>query len=280
MNQLNTLTAQQIVTVIDLICTLSGMGRETCLQEISDIVISTSKLKERKDFPDMFLKDLSNHIQSCEPPTKHAILGYISGVAGKTEDKLHTSMQEWIEPRDVISKSFSEKCTGKNGHYLIFRSPAPGKCELAEMTIRFDAKQHLMPVFETTFHKNGLPHNTIKGTIFEVGNHAYAIGKSVGNKAIRFSKLRPYTQPSGQTDLYGVRVSQSIEVNRPNAHFIYCYQLRKPRKPEVVSKLLSQTDFKDGFLQTEVTELAHIQELLESTALQENGIVAKQFGEG
>lgn len=278
--QLRALEAAQVVMVIDLMKTMRGdRNREDTVRFISNESSTADAVAKRQSHPAEFLEELWAAVERCGPEIRAAVIGYISGLAGQSHGRLEKSFEDWIDKHDVKSDSFAKRCANENGNFLIFRCFDGQACDVAEMRVTYDQTTTLMPQFETTFFKAGAAHAQVKGVLFEVGNYAYAIGKSVNNRAMRFSKLRPYTRPSGETDLYGLRVANSNGANRPYAHFIYCYQLKRKRSAQKLKKLLAVTDIMNDLLDQEIDEIAEIRALLLETEITENGIVAKSFGD-
>lgn len=277
---LEALGAPQVLKIIDLLTLLEGHGsRDATLRAISDITISADKINERKSYPPEFLKALWARIKAADLTVQSTITGYIAGQTGQTHNRLEKSFKGWIDAHDVASDSFAQKCANKKGNYLIFSCSEGTSCEVSEMNISADPSKTLLPKFETTYYKDGAPQAQVKGVIFEVGNYAYSIGKSYNNRAMRFSKLQPYTRPGGETDLYGIRVATSSGASRPYAHFIYCYQLRRKRTKTVLKRLLSVNDIKADILDQEIDEIEEIRTLLTNPEIVENGIVSQKFGD-
>lgn len=305
MLELERLDVKSLLKVIDLVVVFRDANRDSVLTEIakmgSDRVeegsekrprygISASSLSRRKSFPPEFLRNLESYVLLLPEAERSAVLSYVSAVTDTDRPSLRSDFEGWIDYADVTSESFVQRCTNENGQYLIFRSPGNNLVEVARMTIVFDKSRNRIPSFETSFYvgrhskeigseDNLVPQSMVRGLIFEVGNYAYAIGKSVNNRAMRFSKLRPNTRPGGETDLYGIRVANSTSVNRPYAHFIYCYQLKRPRFQSVMQKLLTVSEINDDLLDQEIDEISEIRALLQDTQVEENGLVSKPFGE-
>ncbi len=279
MSNYQSLTAPQILTVIDLYGTFKNCGRKETLKEITGLRINPGRAKDRKSYPPGFTEDLAAAVSKLPAYEKAAIDTYVAGATRQAKPTLESTFARWITKDDIDSRAFADKCANDVGDYLILRMPSPKKLVAAHMKISFDPATDLMPHFETSSYYGGKLARQVCGQIFANGNYAYAVGKVTNNPGLRVSKLRPATLPTGQTDLYGIRLGQSREVNRPYGHLIYCLQLVDNKPDDVLTDLQSEDGMTQRKLAQRVPDLARIMNLLKPQKAAELGLTANaDFG--
>ncbi len=273
------LEVEHVITVIDLYKTFHDLNREDALSQISDLKISAEGLSRRKNFEIGFRDDLAAAIAELPPHQRNSIAAFVEGVTDTKKPNFDDDFARWIDTTDLDSQGFADKCANALGDYLILRMPSAKTLVTAHMKITFDPETDVMPHFLTSSYFGGKLARQVQGQIFANGNYAYAVGKVDKNPILRLAKMRPATLPTGQTDLYGVRLGQSKAINRPYGHLIYCLQLIDNKPADILAELQSEAGLTQKKLADRLPDLARIMSLLKPQKAAELGLTANaDFG--
>lgn len=268
-----------VCTVIDLYGTFVGKSRAKLLPEISQFKISVSGMSRRQSFDTGFLTDLENAVGQLPKHQKAAIDTFVAGATGLAAPSLEETIHRWIDSREIDSQGFAERCANDKGHYLVLRLPSSKQLMIAYMRITFDPAQDILPHFETSTFDNGSQERLVQGQIIYHGDHAYTLGKVHGTKEIRVSKLGLNTLLTEQTDLYGIRLGKSANINRPYGHLVYGLQLIENSPDDVLAELKSETGLTEKKLAKRVPDLKKIKDLLKPQKVAELGLITNSnFG--
>jgi hypothetical protein len=270
--------AVRIRRVLKFVCDCKSLTQGELLDQIKKMgaeSISAGGLAKRKAFSDRFVECLMSVVGGLRPH-EQAFLEFelnpdlLSGVS-------HTdlvlggpalkSMRDWLNVKPSLNR-LTTHCVNDDGHYLLLRMKGPSQISLSEMRIEFKSAIGLLPTFTTTRIGAEGVEKVVRGTIFESGLTVYAIGQIVDDPGLRFSRLN-YFNRSGRTDLYGLRLGHSNETQRPFAHIVYAYQLK--RKRERLSELLTATDIRDPLF-SDIEGFETILRLIQANQMLEGGL--------
>ena len=276
--------AEQFRLAIKLLNVLLEMTNdEICVKvkELGGPEIPPGSVSKRKSFPPGFgealqkiaeLLPISDQVwiaRKVQQATDSELEAKYAGIGAQ----LGYSLDQWLGLNDVETSKFSLDCANENGRYLLFRSQDGENLTTARMNIVWRSTSNLAaPGFVTIRSKEGRAEKITRGQAFMLGESIYMIGRIKRDSAIRFSRLRKVTR-NQRTDLYGIRLGTSASTERPYAHFIYAYQLRRARG-ETLKRLASVSRLDDEILDEEIDNIDQIRRLLTASKMEENGLVS------
>ena len=266
--------------IISTIALIEGRTKQTIVERINRISgesVSYGAITKRSDFPDKFLDALEGIINALEPHQKEFILKENRlGGPDIQRNELSSDILEWISFHKFSGMRFIEKCTnsvnGDNGSFLLIRRSSEDLIHLSRMIVSYDPTRFAYPTFVTTRYSDEKKvDKVVRGGIVESGASIYAIGRVKNDTGVRFSRLNFYTR-TNRTDLYGIRCGHSINTNRPYAHLLYAYQLKKKRSHDEILDILYARDASDPILSREIQDFSKIMDLLDPKNIIEMGL--------
>lgn len=147
---------------------------------------------------------------------------------------------------EIRTGDIPEKCANLNGKYLLFSASQEGRYRVATMRVFYKkGLRSILPVFVTRRYSPETDEGRVRGIMFQSGESVYAAGKVDGTYQFRVSKLNfSYRATRDRTDLYGLRLSHSVQINQPFAYRVYAYQINDlKRYKHAIEYLQSKSDF-------------------------------------
>ncbi|MEL6170385.1 MAG: hypothetical protein AAFR02_00020 [Pseudomonadota bacterium] len=269
-NELLKADAFEILRVLDFLkFSHSFKNRQKLIESLSPgSSINLETISRVKKFPKKTIEDLSKYVENkCNAIESNYILYLLNGqVEQRYKDEDLSQREQYIN--DVLSTFFAgddqnikaisagnlpEACCNQQGKYLLFSASHSGRYRVAAMRVFYKkGLRSILPVFVTRRYSPETDEGEVRGVLFQSGETVYAAGKVTGTPPqFRVSKLNLSYRPSrDRTDLYGLRLSHSAQINRPFAYRIFAYQINdSPRYQQAITYLKSKSDFGNEIFQ-------------------------------
>ncbi|MBO9399132.1 hypothetical protein J7400_20850 [Shimia sp. R9_2] len=171
-----------------------------------------------------------------------------------------------------------EKRSGENGKFLILRLDMKGGIISSFMQVFGASIASPLPYFQTIRKgDDGVPRE-VEGVIFASNGLFYSFGKSSLRDGFRATILKPLdrsdTKKNNRFDMFGVRLGQQDEPELPYAYPIYCYQLKRNRSEDEITKLTGKKSEDDDFMIEQIDGFQTILARLKAGANFEYGVLA------
>lgn len=284
--KINSDSGDQVLTAIRHYCFIKDCSQADLIYKINKKLedntqrVTASKIKDRRKFPKLFIKELENLINAddfsefdrslIDIKVNYSDKSIYEGVNIVSAGMSFNSMNSWMKNRSEPSSKFRKICSGKNNQFLLFRAQSEKFVSISRMKIVHLPQIHTTPLFITKRGLGGFDQRIVRGQIFEAGSSIFAIGQIKGSHAIRFTRLSFVEHPI-RCDLYGIRCGHSALNNRAYAHLVYAYQCNK-FEPDLRAIIRSGVSIDDPVLGKHIPNWDAIAARLIPSGLSEMGL--------
>lgn len=154
--------------------------------------------------------------------------------------------------------------------FLLFTPTEEGSIIHSIMEIDLhNNEENKLPSFVTKeYNASGLISSVVEGFMYEADGFIFAIGKMADRGSLRVSKLKRVSRVRGNQsnqedgdslsrhDLIGLRLGGYSNLENPNAHRVYAYEITTTEKFQIIDQFLTKNGSKIAFDKTNT--LAHI----------------------